>query len=86
MQGYPGGSVVGFAPDQKGRPLFSFSSMSSHTQESVPKATFSRLSMIFTSHGTRKTPFGSTSKTTGQYFVSPQVGDCRVQLWCNHVV
>eukprot|EP00434_Breviolum_minutum_P006311 symbB.v1.2.005570.t1/scaffold296.1/size257539/12 len=35
MQGYPGGSVVGFAPDQKGRPLFSFSSMSSHTQDLI---------------------------------------------------
>ena len=32
MPGYPGGSVVGFAPDKQGRPLFSFSSMSSHTQ------------------------------------------------------
>ena len=31
--GFPGGSVVGFAPDEKGRPLFIFSSMSSHTQD-----------------------------------------------------
>ena len=29
--GYPGGSVVGFAPDDEGRPLFVFSGMSSHT-------------------------------------------------------
>ena len=43
MQGYPGGSVVGFAPDQKGRPLFSFSSMSSHTQEWVPMGQEKRL-------------------------------------------
>ena len=31
--GYPGGSVVGFAPDSEGRPLFVFSGMSSHTQD-----------------------------------------------------
>mmetsp|Transcript_34011 Transcript_34011/g.37585 ORF Transcript_34011/g.37585 Transcript_34011/m.37585 type:complete len:361 (+) Transcript_34011:46-1128(+) len=31
--GYPGGSVVGFAPDSNGEPLFIFSSMSSHTQD-----------------------------------------------------
>jgi len=31
--GYPGGSVVGFAPDEQGRPLFVFSGMSSHTQD-----------------------------------------------------
>lgn len=31
--GYPGGSVVGFAPDEHGRPIFVFSGMSSHTQD-----------------------------------------------------
>eukprot|EP00520_Triparma_pacifica_P004422 CAMPEP_0118661918 /NCGR_PEP_ID=MMETSP0785-20121206/16543_1 /TAXON_ID=91992 /ORGANISM="Bolidomonas pacifica, Strain CCMP 1866" /LENGTH=285 /DNA_ID=CAMNT_0006555405 /DNA_START=157 /DNA_END=1010 /DNA_ORIENTATION=- len=31
--GYPGGSVVGFAPDERGRPVFVFSGMSSHTQD-----------------------------------------------------
>jgi len=31
--GFPGGSVVGFAVDEKGRPLFVFSGMSSHTQD-----------------------------------------------------
>ena len=31
--GFPGGSVVGFAPDDEGRPLFVFSGMSSHTQD-----------------------------------------------------
>lgn len=31
--GFPGGSVVGFAPDEEGRPIFSFSSMSTHTQD-----------------------------------------------------
>ena len=30
--GFPGGSVVGFAPDDEGRPLFTFSGMSSQTQ------------------------------------------------------
>ena len=30
---YPGGSVVGFAPDEKGRPIFIFSGMSTHTQD-----------------------------------------------------
>lgn len=33
MPGYPGGSVVGFAPDDKGRPLFFFSTMSTHTAD-----------------------------------------------------
>lgn len=32
-EGYPGGSVVGFAPDEDGRPLFVFSGMSTHTQD-----------------------------------------------------
>jgi putative heme iron utilization protein len=33
-EGYPGGSVVGFAPeDVTGRPLFIFSGMSTHTQD-----------------------------------------------------
>jgi len=31
--GYPGGSVVGFAPDEDGRPIFVFSGMSTHTQD-----------------------------------------------------
>jgi putative heme iron utilization protein len=30
---YPGGSVVGFAPDERGRPVFVFSGMSAHTQD-----------------------------------------------------
>jgi putative heme iron utilization protein len=30
---YPGGSVVGFAPDADGRPIFIFSGMSTHTQD-----------------------------------------------------
>jgi len=33
MEGYPNGSVVGFAPDEDGNPLFVFSGMSSHTQD-----------------------------------------------------
>jgi putative heme iron utilization protein len=32
-EGFPGGSVVGFAPDEEGRPLFIFSGMSTHTQD-----------------------------------------------------
>ena len=30
---FPGGSVVGFAVDDDGRPLFIFSGMSTHTQD-----------------------------------------------------
>jgi len=33
MDGYPNGSVVAFAPDEDGNPLFVFSGMSSHTQD-----------------------------------------------------
>mmetsp|Transcript_16538 Transcript_16538/g.29922 ORF Transcript_16538/g.29922 Transcript_16538/m.29922 type:complete len:337 (+) Transcript_16538:111-1121(+) len=32
-EGFPGGSVVGFAPDEEGRPVFIFSGMSTHTQD-----------------------------------------------------
>lgn len=32
-EGYPNGSVVGFAPDEDGNPIFIFSGMSSHTQD-----------------------------------------------------
>lgn len=32
-EGYPNGSVVGFAPDEDGNPIFVFSGMSSHTQD-----------------------------------------------------
>jgi len=33
LDGYPSGSLVGFATDDKGLPLFCFSAMSSHTQD-----------------------------------------------------
>mmetsp|Transcript_17302 Transcript_17302/g.25860 ORF Transcript_17302/g.25860 Transcript_17302/m.25860 type:complete len:358 (+) Transcript_17302:42-1115(+) len=33
MDGYPNGSVVAFAPDEDGNPLFVFSGMSSHTKD-----------------------------------------------------
>lgn len=33
MDGYPNGSVVAFAPDEDGNPIFVFSGMSSHTQD-----------------------------------------------------
>ncbi len=35
--GYPNGSVVGFAPDEDGNPFFIFSGMSSHTQGEMEK-------------------------------------------------
>lgn len=43
---YPGGSVVGFSLDEKGRPLFAFSSMSAHTGD---LAADSRVSLTVTS-------------------------------------
>eukprot|EP00612_Vaucheria_litorea_P005961 CAMPEP_0171464310 /NCGR_PEP_ID=MMETSP0945-20130129/7663_1 /TAXON_ID=109269 /ORGANISM="Vaucheria litorea, Strain CCMP2940" /LENGTH=279 /DNA_ID=CAMNT_0011991339 /DNA_START=121 /DNA_END=958 /DNA_ORIENTATION=+ len=33
MKGYPNGSVAGFSLDENGRPIFAFSSMSSHTSD-----------------------------------------------------
>lgn len=47
--GYPGGSVVGFAPDDDGRPLFVFSSMSTHTQDVIidPKCSLTVASKEF---------------------------------------
>jgi len=40
LAGYPGGGVVGFAPNGEGLPLFFFSTMSGHTQDLLksPKA------------------------------------------------
>ncbi|CAM9946282.1 unnamed protein product, partial [Laminaria digitata] len=46
LEGYPGGSVVGFSLDDKGRPLFAFSSMSAHTGD---LAADSRVSLTVTS-------------------------------------
>ncbi|CAM9838638.1 unnamed protein product [Pylaiella littoralis] len=46
LDGYPSGSVVGFSLDDKGRPLFAFSSMSSHTGD---LAADSRVSLTVTS-------------------------------------
>lgn len=46
LDGYPGGSVVGFSLDDKGRPLFAFSSMSAHTGDLVHD---SRASLTVTS-------------------------------------
>lgn len=43
---YPSGSVVGFSLDEKGRPLFAFSSMSAHTGD---LAADSRVSLTVTS-------------------------------------
>jgi putative heme iron utilization protein len=47
--GYPVGSVVGFAPDEAGRPLFSFSTMSGHTRDilSNPKCSLTIASKEF---------------------------------------
>jgi len=47
--GYPGGSVVGFAPDSSGNPLFIFSGMSSHTQDILinPKVSLTVASQDF---------------------------------------
>jgi heme iron utilization protein len=33
LEGYPNGAVVGFGLDDNGRPLFAFSTMSSHTTD-----------------------------------------------------
>jgi len=35
MPGYPGTSVVGFAPDELGRPIMLFSTMSGHTRDLI---------------------------------------------------
>ncbi|CAN0193566.1 unnamed protein product [Ectocarpus fasciculatus] len=45
LEGYPSGSVVGFSLDDKGRPLFAFSSMSAHTGD---LAADSRVSLTVT--------------------------------------
>jgi len=38
IEGFPVGSVVGFAVDERGRPIFCFSSMSAHTKNLVGDA------------------------------------------------
>lgn len=47
--GYPGGSVIGFAPDEDGRPVCCFSSMSAHTGDLVadPKCSITIASKEF---------------------------------------
>jgi len=47
--GYPNGSVVGFAPDEDGNPFFIFSGMSSHTQDILkdPKCSLTIASSAF---------------------------------------
>jgi hypothetical protein len=38
LEGYPSGAVVGFAPDERGLPIFCFSGMSSHTVDLLAAA------------------------------------------------
>merc|ERR1711957_277879 len=47
--GFPGGSVIGFAPDDQGRPIFIFSKISSHTKDILadPKASVTIASKEF---------------------------------------
>jgi putative heme iron utilization protein len=42
LGGFPASAMVGFAADSKGRPVFSFSSISTHKQDLIvdPKASF----------------------------------------------
>jgi len=48
LAGYPASAMVGFAVDEKGRPIFSFSSISTHKQDLLkdPRASFTVASKV----------------------------------------
>lgn len=51
FDGYPSGSVVGFATDSKGLPIFCFSGMSFHTQDLLADGKVPRAALTITANG-----------------------------------
>jgi putative heme iron utilization protein len=51
FEGFPSGSVVGFAPDEQGLPVFCFSAMSGHTQDLLVAPDGSPASLTVTAAG-----------------------------------
>ena len=51
LDGYPSGSVVGFAPDEKGLPVFCFSTMSGHTTDLLVSPEGAKASLTVTASG-----------------------------------
>ncbi len=73
--GYPSGSVVGFAPDSEGRPVFVFSGMSGHTQDVLldPKCSLTIASQEFKGAADgRVNLLGTMVKVPKE-----EIGDCR---------
>jgi len=69
LEGFPMGSTVGFAVDSKGRPFFSFSALSAHTQNLVanPKASLCVTEPKFKGAAdARVTLIGAISKVDGE--------------------
>lgn len=68
-EGFPMGSIVGFAVDDKGRPFFSFSTMSAHTQNvmSEPKCSLCVTEKDFKGAAdARVTLIGTVGKVEGE--------------------
>jgi len=51
LEGYPSGSVVGFAPDDDGLPVFCFSTMSGHTTDLLQEPEAAKASLTVTAAG-----------------------------------
>ena len=69
LEGFPMGSTVGFAVDSKGRPFFSFSALSAHTQNLManPKASLCVTEPKFKGAAdARVTLIGAISKVDGE--------------------
>ena len=51
LEGYPGGAVVGFAPDAQGLPVFCFSAMSGHTKDLLAAPSGAPAALTVTANG-----------------------------------
>lgn len=51
LDGYPSGSLVGFASDEQGLPVFCFSAMSGHTQDLLQAPKGAKASLTVTANG-----------------------------------
>lgn len=80
LEGFPTASMVGFAVDEQGRPLFSFSSISTHKQDAIadPRCSFTVATKDFkVSHQLPPTPTTPLSTVTRQQ----QAGEVGRLMW-----
>lgn len=83
-EGYPSGSVVAFAPDAEGRPIFLFSDMSSHT---VNVKGDERSSLVVASKEFKGPSDGRVTLTGTTSIIPPEETEAaKPPLLANHVV